>query len=88
MLFRSSTGVLTVHEPVPWHEYTVGFLADQVWDTTQMYNYITNGWGQTDPTRVRERPYDVRKDGVWEHARQALTTWLAEHPEADGCRNF
>lgn len=83
---EESTGVLTVHEPVPWHEYTVGFLADQVWDTTQMYNYITNGWGQTDPTRVRERPYDVRKDGVWEHARQALTTWLAEHPEVDVVR--
>ena len=56
---EESTGVLTVHEPVPWHEYTVGFLADQVWDTTQMYNYITNGWGQTDPTRVRERTWQI-----------------------------
>ncbi|QPL04667.1 MULTISPECIES: 1,3-beta-galactosyl-N-acetylhexosamine phosphorylase [Actinomyces] len=81
-----STGVLTIAEPTPWHEYTVGFLADQVWDTTQMYNYITNGWGETDPTRVKERPYDVRKNGVWEYAQQALREWLEAHPEVDVVR--
>ncbi len=79
-------GTVTISEPVPWHEYTVGFLADQLWDTTQMYNYITNGWGATDPSRVKEQPYDVRKNGVWEHAQEALKQWLAEHPEVDVVR--
>lgn len=83
---EEATGVLTVAEPTPWHEYTVGFLAEQVWDTTQMYNYITNGWGETDPTRVKERPYDVRKNGVWEYMRQALGSWLEQHPEVDVVR--
>lgn len=81
-----STGVLTIAEPTAWHEYTVGFLANQVWDTTQMYNYITNGWGETDPTRVKERPYDVRKNGVWEYAQDALRQWLEVHPEVDVVR--
>ncbi|SPT52561.1 D-galactosyl-beta-1-_3-N-acetyl-D-hexosamine phosphorylase Cphy3030 [Actinomyces bovis] len=81
-----STGILTIAAPTAWHEYTVGFLADQIWDTTQMYNYITNGWGETDPTRVKERPYDVRKNGVWEHAKEALSEWLTKHPEVDVVR--
>ena len=50
-----------------------------------MYNYITNNW-QDDPTRVKERPYDARKHPVWEHTRQALTDWLAAHPEVDVVR--
>ena len=78
-------GVVTIPQPTPWHEYTVAFLADQLWDSTQMYNYITNNW-QDDPTRVKERPYDVRKHPVWEHTRQALTDWLAAHPEVDVVR--
>lgn len=83
---EEATGILTIARPEPWHVYTVAFLADQVWDTTQMYNYITNGWGVTDPTRVKERPYDIRKNGVWEHVRQALRTWLESHPEVDVVR--
>lgn len=78
-------GVVTIPQPTPWHEYTVAFLADQLWDSTQMYNYITNNW-QDDPTRVKERPYDARKHPVWEHTRQALTDWLAAHPEVDVVR--
>lgn len=41
------------------HIYTVNFLAVQVWDPTQMYNYLTNNWAD-DPTRIKESPYDVR----------------------------
>ncbi|MDO5063692.1 MAG: 1,3-beta-galactosyl-N-acetylhexosamine phosphorylase [Actinomyces bowdenii] len=78
-------GTVTIARPRAWHVYTVSFLAEQLWDSTQMYNYITNGW-QDEPGRVKERPYDVRKNGVWEHTREALAAWLEEHPEVDVVR--
>ncbi|RRD44138.1 1,3-beta-galactosyl-N-acetylhexosamine phosphorylase [Buchananella hordeovulneris] len=78
-------GVVTIRNPQPFHVYTVGFLADQLWDSTQMYNYITNDW-HLEPWRVKERPYDVRKAGVWEYAQDALKKWLRENPEVDVVR--
>ncbi|WP_083090406.1 1,3-beta-galactosyl-N-acetylhexosamine phosphorylase [Actinomyces vulturis] len=82
---NASNGLVTIDSPTPFHEYTVSFLADQLWDSTQMYNYITNNW-YTDPTRVKERPYDVRKNKVWEHTKEALAQWLTKHPEVDVVR--
>ncbi|RRC94948.1 1,3-beta-galactosyl-N-acetylhexosamine phosphorylase [Schaalia canis] len=67
------------------HLYTVNFLARQIWDSTQMYNYITNNWDD-DPTRHQERPYDVRLPKVWERVRSELDRWLAEHDEIDVVR--
>lgn len=67
------------------HEYTVDFLAKQIWDSTQMYNYITNDW-QDDPARSKDLPYDVRREEVWAHMQEALDEWLVEHPEVDVVR--
>ncbi len=84
----SGTGAHTnvhVARPEPFHIYTVGFLAYQSWDPTQMYNYVTNGWAD-DPTRVKEQPYDVRHPQTWAHVRAGFERWLAEHPEVDVVR--
>ncbi|SNU01828.1 Lacto-N-biose phosphorylase [Ruaniaceae bacterium KH17] len=67
------------------HVYTGSFLAIQTWDSTQMHNYLTNGW-ENEPGRVKERPYDVRHEDTWQHARAALGEWLTEHPEVDVVR--
>ncbi len=77
--------VVIIGQPEAGHVYTVNFLARQVWDPTQMYNYLTNNWHE-DPARVREQPYDVRYPETWDHVRQALATWLGEHPEVDVVR--
>lgn len=37
-------GQVCVHGTKPYHEYTVNFFAKNLWDSTQMYNYITNNW--------------------------------------------
>ncbi|MBL1704185.1 1,3-beta-galactosyl-N-acetylhexosamine phosphorylase, partial [Klebsiella pneumoniae] len=34
-----------ITKAIPWHEYTVSFLVYAIWDPTQMYNHITNDWG-------------------------------------------
>lgn len=79
-----SAGVVTITGGMPFHEYTVAFLAWKVWDPTQMYNYITNGWESTD--RVKEMPYDARHEATWQFMKDSLDTWLGEHPEVDVVR--
>lgn len=76
---------VTVTDAQPGHVYTVDFLARQIWDPTQMYNYITNDWHE-DPSRVREHPFDVRHEETWQHVQEALDGWLADHPEVDVVR--
>lgn len=67
------------------HVYTVNFLAVQVWDPTQMYNYLTNNWAD-DPARIKESPYDVRHPQTWQHVQRGLETWLESHGEVDVVR--
>jgi 1,3-beta-galactosyl-N-acetylhexosamine phosphorylase len=74
-----------VARPEPGHLYTVDFLAQQLWDPTQMYNYLTNNWAD-DPTRVREQPYDVRYPETWEHIKESLARWLDDHEDVDVVR--
>ncbi|BDY02194.1 MAG: 1,3-beta-galactosyl-N-acetylhexosamine phosphorylase [Cutibacterium avidum] len=67
------------------HVYTVAFLAAQLWDTTQMYNYTTNHW-ENDPTRSKEHPFDVVHPATWNHVQESLSEWLDAHPEVDVVR--
>lgn len=82
---EAGSAIVTVLAPQEWHTYTVSFLAVQVWDSTQMYNYLTNGWAD-DPSRAKERPFDVVHERTWDHVREALATWLESHPAVDVVR--
>ncbi|WP_099331627.1 1,3-beta-galactosyl-N-acetylhexosamine phosphorylase [Actinomyces minihominis] len=79
------SALVTIHNPEPFHVYTVNFLAKQVWDSTQTYNYITNRWAD-DPSRLKDRTYDVAYPETWEHVRESLGVWLKDHPEVDVVR--
>lgn len=74
-----------IKNAVKGHVYTVNFLARQIWDATQMYNYITNNWDD-DPTRDKERPYNVVLPKVWKRVTEQLGKWLDEHDEVDVVR--
>lgn len=67
------------------HVYTVAFLAAQIWDSTQIYNYTTNHW-ENDPARVKEHSYNVAFPATWNHVRTDLGDWLDGHPEVDVVR--
>lgn len=60
-------GCIVIEHAQPYHEYTVSFLAHNVWDSTQMYNYITNGW-DTD----KHSPYDPRYPLTAAHIKEVL----------------
>lgn len=66
----------------PFHEYTVSFLVYAIWDPTQMYNHITNNWGD----RPHEIPFDVRQEASGAFAKEYLVQWLKENPDTDVVR--
>ena len=74
-------GCVLIRSAKPYHEYTVAFLAHNVWDSTQMYNYITNGWN-TD----KHSPYDPRYPLTASHIKEVLKTWLQTHPDINVVR--
>ena len=60
----------------PGHLYSVSFLATVAWDTTSMYNHLTNGW-----TRERVRSVDPYYPEVWNYLFEYFDNWLADHPQ-------
>ena len=51
------TALLILEDATPFHEYTLSFLAFALWDPTEMYNHITNNWGD----KPADIPFDIRK---------------------------
>lgn len=74
--------VVTLQKAVPYHEYTVSFLAYAIWDPTQMYNHITNHWGD----KPHEIPFDVRQEASGQFAKDYLVEWLRNNPDTDVVR--
>ncbi|MDR1799023.1 MAG: 1,3-beta-galactosyl-N-acetylhexosamine phosphorylase [Bifidobacteriaceae bacterium] len=70
---------VTVHltQATRYHEYTVSFLVFDIWDPVQMYNHLTNGWGD----KAHEKSYDVIHPATRAHALEALRAWLDANPE-------
>ncbi len=74
--------VVRIQGAEPFHEYTVSFLAYALWDPTQMYNHITNQWGD----KPHEIPFDVRQPCSGQFAKDYLLQWLRENPRTDVVR--
>lgn len=66
---------------IPFHQYTVAFLAYQIWEPVSMYNHITNHWN-----KEHKIPVDVRNPEAAEHTIKVLKQWLAGHPKTDVVR--
>ena len=73
---------VVLEHALPFHEYTVSFLVYAVWDPTQMYNHITNNWGD----KPHEIPFDVRQEASGLFAREYLVQWLKDNPDTDVVR--
>ena len=80
--YSEESQTVTINEVEKWHEYTVSFLAYCIWDPTQMYNHITNNWGD----KPHEMPFDARKPKTNEYIFKAMYKWLDEHPESNVVR--
>ena len=74
--YDSRTGSVTIHNIIPYHKYTVSFLAYRIWEEISMYNHTTNHWDkehlmQIDPRYPEARAYMMK----W------MTKWCEDHPD-------
>lgn len=79
--FDEGTGCVTI-ETVPYHQYTVSFLAFLIWDPVHMYNFITNDWKDEE----HQMTYDVRQPKTQVYVKEKLKRWCEENPDVDVVR--
>ncbi len=73
--WRYENGAVTVDGCVPWHDYTVSFLAWRVWEEINMYNHTTNHWKSE-----HLRQLDPRHPLAWEYLQGWLENWCKANP--------
>lgn len=77
-----TTNTVTINGVTPFHEYTVNFMSYMIWDPTQMYNHITNNWGD----KPKDIPFDVRMPNSQEFMKTTMKAWLETNPKTDVVR--
>jgi 1,3-beta-galactosyl-N-acetylhexosamine phosphorylase len=79
--YEPTSQEVIVQRPQLWHVYTVNFLVYQIWETTSMYNHITNKWSGEHQMGVDPRHPETRQRLL-----SYLDRWLVEHPQTDFVR--
>ena len=74
---EAETGTVLVKETIPWHTYTVNFLAIRLWEEISMYNHITNDWGDKEHLMA----VDPRYPETQEHMKAWLEDWCRKNPD-------
>lgn len=74
-------GQVCIHGTKPYHEYTVNFFAINLWDSTQMYNYITNNWNIE-----KHKVMEPRFAATFEHIKENMKKWCAENKNVNVVR--
>lgn len=74
-------GQVRVENVIPYHEYTVNFFAVNLWDSTQMYNYITNNWNIE-----KHKVMEPRCQATFEHIKDNMRKWCAENENVNVVR--
>lgn len=72
-----------INNTIPFHEYTVSFLAYKIWDPTHMYNHMTNNWGDEVPHDI---PFNVTGLHSNQYMSDCLEKWCQENPQTDVVR--
>lgn len=73
--WKYSDGVVTVNNTIPWHKYTVNFLAWRIWEEISMYNHTTNNWDKEHLMQIDPRYPETR-----EYMKSWMKKWCEEHP--------
>ncbi len=74
-------GRVTVRACVPFHRYSVSFLAWRVWEEINMYNHTTNHWESE-----HLRQLDPRHPAAWEYLQEWLRNWCRNNPDTNVVR--
>lgn len=79
--YDETTGEVVI-DSVPYHQYTVSFLAFLIWDPVHMYNFITNDWKDA----PHQLTFDVRQPKTQAYVKEKLKRWCEENPRVDVVR--
>ncbi|WEV58780.1 1,3-beta-galactosyl-N-acetylhexosamine phosphorylase [Bifidobacterium sp. ESL0728] len=79
---KPEENVAVIRHAVPMHEYTVSFLAYIIWDPVEMYNHLTNDWGD----KEHEIPFDIYHPATRKFVFDTFNQWLKDNPEVDVVR--
>ena len=74
-------GQVRVENAKSYHEYTVNFFAKNLWDSTQMYNYITNKWNIE-----KHKVMDTRFPATFEHVKDNMRKWCSQNKNVNVVR--
>ena len=80
--YSEQTGNVTIHNAIPFHDYTVSFLCYIMWDPVHVYNAVTNGWD----TSKRQITFDVRQPLTRDFTMKRLRRFIEENPHVDVIR--
>ncbi len=80
--WRYEDGFVIIDAPAPYHEYTVSFLCDLIWDPVHMYNAVVNDWQGVE----HQITFDVRQPKTRKYTMERLRKFIAEHPYVDVIR--
>ena len=79
--YDEATGEVII-KSIPYHQYTVSFLAFLIWDPVHMYNYLTNDWQGGE----HQMTFDVRQPKTQAYVKEKLRSWCEENPDVDVVR--
>lgn len=73
--YEEEAGEVVINS-VPFHDYTVSFLAYIMWDPVHMYNAVVNDWKDVE----HQITFDVRQPKTHEYTMKRLRRFIEEHP--------
>ena len=73
--YNKEEGTVTVKDIVPFHKYTVSFLAYRIWEEISMYNHTTNNWQKEHLLQI-----DPRYPETQEYMLSWMKNWCETHP--------
>ena len=74
--FDSEKETVVIKETIPFHTYTVSFLAYRIWEEISMYNHTTNHWDKEHLMQIDPRYPETR-----EYMKNWLENWCETHPD-------
>lgn len=74
--YEKEAGNVVIQKAVPFHNYTVSFLAWRIWEEISMYNHVTNNWDKEHLV-----PIDPRKKEARDYLYGWLENWCKTHPD-------
>ena len=73
--YHSEDQTVEISNIIPFHTYTVSFLAYRIWEEISMYNHVTNNW-----TKEHLMQIDPRYPQTRAYMKEWLERWCQEHP--------